>query len=326
MAAEDLQDVVTEAIVDGRRCANAWGPLFDHLGSKQVVRDMEALRVALGEAKLNFLGVSYGSRLGSLYAHMYPESAGAIVLDSAMTPDMDLLKDTRESFAQLLVLQGVFFQDCDAGVLDCPADARALFDDLIADATEFDRGGQMAERWASALAYPWSREALPLLLERQALETDPAWINDELSQPGIFDGIAEVANRTVTCIDATAEPPSIAEFTDLYYEFAEQSPLFAYRAYGALQCTGWPVTRDPVPPPNAPTAPPLLVIGGTQDLLTPLSNAEQMAAALGNATLLVSNHYGHGALSNGQNRCVIDAVISYFADGQLPPQGTICDL
>jgi pimeloyl-ACP methyl ester carboxylesterase len=66
------------------------------------------------------------------------------------------------------------------------------------------------------------------------------------------------------------------------------------------------------------------VIGGTQDLLTPLSNAQEMAAAIGNATLLVSNHYGHGAIDSG-SACVADAVRAFFESGQLPAQGTICE-
>jgi hypothetical protein len=66
------------------------------------------------------------------------------------------------------------------------------------------------------------------------------------------------------------------------------------------------------------------VIAGTQDLLTPLSNAVAMTNAIGQATLLISNHYGHSSLSP-ENRCVIDAIINYFDRGQLPAPGTICE-
>jgi len=323
-APDTLEDFIDGMWAEAARCERAWGPLFERLGSNQVVRDMEALRVALGEPALNFLGISYGTRLGSLYAHTFPETAGSMVLDSSMTPDMDLVSVTRQRFAQLLALQEVFFQDCEAGVLVCPPNARDLFDDMLAAANEVGMQPQMADRWANALAYVGSREELPFLLERQAAEPGPEWIVDELSQPGLFSGLAEVASRTVTCIDATTEPPSLAQIGDLYNEFAAQSPVFALRAYAALQCTGWPVTRDPVPLPSAPTASPLLVIGGSFDLLTPLSNAEEMAAALGNATLLVSNHYGHGAI-DAAGACVGAAIRNYFERGELPPQGTVCE-
>ena len=320
-----LQDVVSEIRANGVRCENAWGPLFDHLGSNQVVRDMELLRRALGEAKFNFLGVSYGTRLGSLYAHMFPETAGAIVLDAAMTPDMDLLKDSRRHFDQLLVLQDVFFQDCDAGVLSCPPNARALFDDMIAAADEVGMAPALVQRWSNGLAYSFSREELPLLLEQQATQVDANWIIDELTQPGIFDGLAQVAGRSVTCTDLTVPAPTIAQVQELYAELLAENPLFAGQPAGqALSCTGWPVTRDPVPMPSAPTTLPVLVIGGAQDLLTPLANAEEMTAALGNATLLVSNHYGHAALSN-LNDCLAVAIGNYYGSGQRPAPGTVCD-
>jgi pimeloyl-ACP methyl ester carboxylesterase len=319
------EDVVFDITASGMRCENAWGPLFDHLGSNQVVRDMEVLRRALGEAKFNFLGVSYGTRLGSLYAHMFPETAGAILLDASMTPDMDLLKDSRRHFDQLLVLQDVFFQDCDAGVLSCPPNARALFDEMLAAAEEVGLASALVQRWSNGLAYSFTREELPLLLDLQATELDADWIIDELSEPGIFDGLAQVAGRTVTCIDLTAPTPTIRQVQELYAELLADSPVFADQPAGqALSCTGWPVTRDPVPLPSAPTAMPVLVVGGTQDLLTPLANAEEMTAALGNATLLVSNHYGHAAISN-LNECLVNAIGAYFGSGQVPAPGTVCD-
>ncbi len=317
-------DYVAEGAALGQRCSNAWGPLFDHLGSNQVVRDMEALRQALGQRRLNYLGISYGTRLGSLYAHTFPESAGSIVLDASMAPDMDLLETARAGFEQTLVLEDVFFQDCDAGVLSCPPDARALFDEMMAAADELGLGEYIASSWANRLSYQSTREELPLLLERQASEPDSSWLVDIAAEPNLFAGIGLVANRSVICIDATTAPPTSDEVDALYDEFYARSPAFAYQAISALMCTGWPVTRDPVAMPAAPSAPPLLVIGGTQDRLTPLAYSEEMTAAIGNATLLVSNHYGHSAIGQ-PNACVIDAIASFFASGELPAPGTICE-
>jgi len=318
------EDIINAKTADAQRCASHWGPLFDHLGSNQVVRDMDVMRQALGQTKLNYLGISYGTRLGALYAHTFPESVGRIVLDASVAPQVDMMKDAREGFAQLLVLQDVFFQDCDAGVLSCPPDARALFDEMMASAEELGILMDVANYWANALAFPFTREELPVLLELQATETDADWLLDVASDPGIFAGIGQVANQTVTCIDATTEPPSAAEFDALYEELYAQSPIFAWQGSVALQCAGWPVTRDPVPMPSAAAAPPLLVIGGTQDLLTPLSNAEEMTAALGNARLLISDHYGHSALSPN-NVCAIGAIRNFFDNGQLPAAGSVCE-
>jgi pimeloyl-ACP methyl ester carboxylesterase len=317
-------DYVARGAALGQRCATAWGPLFDHLGSNQVVHDMEAMRQALGEPKLNYLGISYGTRLGSLYAHTYPEHAGAIVLDAAVAPDNDIMKSTRSGFAQTLLLHDIFFQDCDRGVLACPPDARRLFDEMLAAADELGLGEVIALSWAEKLSYQGTREELPGLLELQATQPDSTWLLDTGDEPSVFTGVGLVANRSVSCIDATTAPPTLAEVEALYEEFYAQSPVFAFEAIYALQCLGWPVTRDPVAMPAAPSAPPILVIGGTQDRLTPLSEAEEMAAALGNATLLVSNHYGHSALARN-NPCVTQRVIDYYGSGQLPAPGTVCE-
>jgi pimeloyl-ACP methyl ester carboxylesterase len=319
-----LDDYIAYGRATGERCARAWGPLFDKLGSNQVVRDMDLLRQALGQKTFNYVGISYGTRLGALYVHEFPESAGLIVLDASMPPQTDVVAMTRNGFAASIALQEVFFQDCDSAELACPPEARGLFDEMVSAAQELGIGVEVVNRWVSALAYPESRAELPLLLEEQASEPDSQWLLSLIEQPGLFAGIGLVPNRSVTCIDATSEPPTIDEVEALGEEFAAQNPLFAYQATGAIMCAGWPVTRDPVPMPSAPDAPPLLLIGGTQDLLTPLPEAQQMAAALGNARLVISNHYGHSAM-HYPSECVYNAVHGFLDHGELPPNGTTCE-
>jgi pimeloyl-ACP methyl ester carboxylesterase len=319
-----LDDYVDSIRAIGERCASAWGPLFDKLGSNQVVRDMDRLRQALGQATFNYVGISYGTRLGALYAHEFPESAGLMILDASMPPQTDLVAMTRDGFAASISLQEVFFQDCDSAELVCPPDARGLFDEMVAAAEDLGIGIEVVDRWVSALAYPESRAELPLLLEQQASEPDSQWLLSLIEQPSLFAGIGLVPNRSVSCIDANTAPPTLEEVEALYVEFAAQNELFAYQAVGAMMCAGWPVTRDPVPMPTAPDAPPLLLIGGTQDLLTPLPEAQQMAAALGNATLLVSNHYGHSAM-HYPSECVFNAVHDFLDHGALPANGTTCE-
>jgi pimeloyl-ACP methyl ester carboxylesterase len=319
-----LDDYLDDMRALGARCANAWGPLFDKLGSNQVVRDMDLLRQALGQATFNYVGISYGTRLGALYAHEFPESAGLMILDASMPPQTDMIAMTRNGFAASISLQEIFFQDCDSAELACPPDARRLFDEMVAAAEDLGIGIDVVDRWISALAYPETRAELPLLLEQQASEPDSEWLLSLVAQPSIFAGIGLVPNRNVNCIDANTEPPTADDVEALYVEFAAQNELFAYQASGALLCAGWPVKRDPVPMPTAVDAPPLLLIGGTQDLLTPLPEAQQMAAALGNATLLVSNHYGHSAM-HYPSECVYDAVHDFLDHGELPANGTTCE-
>src|SRR6185295_13754061 len=68
---------------ESERCAAENGPLFQHVGSNQVVADMDRIREALGEEELNYIGLSYGTRLGALYAQAFPEHARAVEIGRA---------------------------------------------------------------------------------------------------------------------------------------------------------------------------------------------------------------------------------------------------
>src|SRR3954453_23619931 len=68
----------------GRGCLARTGPLLRHVDTLSATRDMEALRRALGDKKLNFLGLSYGAEIGSLYAELYPKRIRAMALDGIL--------------------------------------------------------------------------------------------------------------------------------------------------------------------------------------------------------------------------------------------------
>lgn len=86
--AEQLAALRAEA----RRCAQASGPVFPYMGTNNVARDMDVLREALSDRKLNFLGFSYGTRLGAAYATLFPQRTGRMVLDGVENPN-DSLED-----------------------------------------------------------------------------------------------------------------------------------------------------------------------------------------------------------------------------------------
>ncbi|MFZ3472115.1 alpha/beta hydrolase [Streptomyces sp. 4.24] len=66
-------------------CARASGPVLPYIGTVSVARDMDEIRRALGEEKLDFLGFSYGTRLGAVYAAQFPKTTGRMVLDGVDT-------------------------------------------------------------------------------------------------------------------------------------------------------------------------------------------------------------------------------------------------
>ncbi len=315
----------------GERCRGAWGELFDVLGTNQVVMDLEAIRVALAEESLNFLGVSYGTRLGALYAHRFPERTRAILLDAPVQPRPDTVELNRGQFEQTLALHERFFELCEAEALRCPSDARGAFEALLEAATHEGVEQEITDLWLAGLTdHAMLVFSANLLLRQQAAEGSE-WLSGLVARvrregeelAGAWGGISAVANASVRCTD---EPPgalSERQAQQMLDEAWARSPHFAGEVHAALVCSGWPTPPDPVPVPVPRGAPPLLIVGGTQDRLTPLRWAEQMRGALEGSTLVRSHHFGHGALASG-SRCVREMAAAFFRGLRLPADGSEC--
>ena len=71
-----------------KACGEHSAGILGYLSAPHVARDMEAIRVALGDSKLTYVGFSYGTLLGATYADLYPDSVRAFVLDGALDPSL----------------------------------------------------------------------------------------------------------------------------------------------------------------------------------------------------------------------------------------------
>jgi pimeloyl-ACP methyl ester carboxylesterase len=79
--ATELDAVLTVSREYSERCAAKGGPLLRHMSTANVARDMDLMRVAVGDAQLTYLGVSYGTHLGAVYANLFPDKVRALTLD-----------------------------------------------------------------------------------------------------------------------------------------------------------------------------------------------------------------------------------------------------
>lgn len=335
---ESISDAMTEAALrDGlegvlenlawlsEQCRGNWGALFDHMGSNQVVRDIERIRLALGDEKLNFLGVSYGTRLGALYAQEYPENVRAIVLDAPMQPRASIVNQVQGQVDAFLVMHERFFADCEAGALPCPPDPRSVFDALLASADSIGVLPVVLDAWELGLAYSLGATFLPALLQAQVLAPDPSWIHNALESVGLPDNDTSsfIQNNNVNCADNALPLLTLDEVETRLDDALARSPVFGASVGPIAFCNGWSVTADPVAPLTAPGAPPILVVGGTRDIRTPFEWAVEMAGSLESGVLLTSEHWGHAVVGDG-SPCVDDAVRAYFLDQTLPQDGTVC--
>jgi pimeloyl-ACP methyl ester carboxylesterase len=305
-------------------CRDKIGALYNHLGSEDVVRDMDSIREALGQKQLNFYGASYGTRLAALYAQTFPERTRAVALDGPMQPTADVVALTSAQFDALLAAVDDFFADCDSGTLDCPPDVENVVEDLWSQFEALGAEATFAGLWKGLLAQATGREDLADILTALWLYPDLA---SELTgtAPKSPDDLVETAvNQVVHCTDQALDYPSDDGLGALVDAFEQRSPHFAVTGLPAAMCAGWPNHEDPVPSLTAPDSPPLLLIDGHHDILTPPTFADQMHASLAHSVLLHGSHYGHGALLV-DNACVKAVVNDYFTNLKLPEDGMTCE-
>jgi pimeloyl-ACP methyl ester carboxylesterase len=312
-------------------CADHAGELLPHIGTDDVVRDIESIRLALGEDTISFAGFSYGTLLGLRYAELFPHGARAIMLDGVVDPAQgftDFLKEQAIAFETQLAAA---FAECPSSGDGCPDGGAAAAYDQIAQQVETDPlpaddgnsvgPNELAIAVTESLYTSGGSSALFRALQK-GLEGDGQPLYEGFQA---YEGSVHFASYAgVECIDSEHPVGSAA-----YRAFAADLERAAPRLGGAvanelLPCAYWATAvKNVVGPVAAHGAPPILVIGNTRDAATPYEQAQRVADGLEQATLLTLDSGGHTAFVTG-NECIRGHVVTYFVDLTLPPEGTVC--
>ena len=318
-----------------RACQKYSGAILPFVGTVDAARDLDRIRAALGDQKLTFMGHSYGTLLGAVYAEMYPDHVRAMVLDGAIDPALgtdQMVLDQAKGFESVL---DDFFSWC-ASTPSCPwpttADPTTALLSLI-NASAIKRlpgadGGSAGpgEFYNALLDDLYSRSSWPSLgdaLSQAAAGngTDLITLSTSYASGGSTNG--GDANNAINCLDhpVSRDP---ATYPALAAADAAQAPVFgAAFAWGLLQCAVWPVppTRTPAPI-TAAGSPPILVVGTTGDPATPYQWAQALAGQLQHGELVTWQGVNHVAYF--YSPCVRAIDQAYLIDGTLPPTGTVC--
>lgn len=293
-------------------------PIFDHADTLSTVRDLDALRRALGERTLTFHGSSYGTLLGTQYAERYPGRVRAIVLEGVFDHSLDLRTFVR---TQAIALQDSF----DEFVAWCDRSTACVL-----------HGSNVRELWAGVLARADRGEYAPYTsFDIAAIPirplAGPNW-------PGFADAIRSLSGGDP--VPAAIPPLSTAVFCNDWpvplHDFDEYAELVATAAaaapdvrYGAgllatVSCLGWPApVRNPARVPQVHTETPLLLLNARHDPRTGYEWATHVAAQLGRHGRLVTYEgWGHGSYRS--TGCTTAAVDRYLIDLVIPAPGTRC--
>ena len=337
---EELQRAIADQqeFIDG--CRDNSPELLEHMSTADVAADLDRIREAVGDETLSYVGFSYGTSIGSVYASLFPDKVRALVLDGSVSPDA---APEEEVIAQGRGFERTlrsFIEHCDADP-ECALapDAAGAIDrvrtELEQEPVEVEdptgtrtMGSDLFDLALGTALYDttvWGTAAGAISEVRGGGAELLFALADQQTggQPdGSYDNSSD-AQSMVACADQE-ERPTLEEGRAAAERIAAALPELGQTfAWGALACLDWPEAANPLPRIDAADAPPILVVGTLGDPATPYEWSEEMTAALGSARLLTYEGDGHTAFLRG-GPCVDDAVTAYLVDGTLPAEGTRC--
>lgn len=345
--AAEREEFAEKAEGFAQACDAGVGALAANLSTVDAAKDMDILRAALGEERLTYLGKSYGTYLGTVYAEQFTDRVGRFVLDGAVAPDLTLQEVNRGQAEGFDRATAAWAQDCiDGG--DCPLgdtvdevmqgmrDLMERFDREPVPISGDARLDTMSEGWAvlgiAQAMYDQGMWAFLTDAVRDVVERDDATELMALANAYAFrtssgaytSNILEVI-YAVNCLDRP-ESDDIADFESAEAQAEEVAPTWGrFLTWSTMTCGFWP--HEPVGGgPREITAAgsePIVVIGTTRDPATPFEWSERLAGQLENGVLVSFDGDGHTAYTRS-NSCVDDAVDAFFIDGAVPEDGLRC--
>ncbi|MFF8814612.1 alpha/beta hydrolase [Streptomyces pactum] len=324
-------------------CRKNSGTMLPYVDTVSAARDMDLMRQVLGDEKLHYFGISYGTELGGVYAHLFPKKVGRSVLDAVVDPLEDPLFEGLAQAKGFQLALNNYMADCAADT-ECPT----------------GRGGAEGSRKIAALLKQLDQQPLAVgdrkltqdlavtgiaaaLYDQETWEYLTIALDEAMNQgsgetlllladsylgrdpAGRYSNL-HAANRAINCVDDN-ERYTVEDVKTWLPKFRKASPVFGeFMAWGTLGCTDWPVEGDKAPlEVSAEGAAPIVVIGNTGDPATPYEGARAMALKLGDdvGVMVTLKGEGHGGYNSG-NSCLKKAVDAYLLDGKVPAQNTTC--
>ena len=314
-----------------------------NIGTRDVAKDLDVLRAALGDNQLTYVGFSYGTSIGTVYAEQFGQNVRALVLDGAVDPNQDAIASSLgqamgfqhafDEFAAWCVKQSdcVLGTDADAATQAYQSLVRPLLDTPLA--LKDGRVLSFSDANTGVIQALYVEDLWPTLsIALQKLsEGDGSvvmFLADyyfERDETGHYSPALQAFNA-VRCVDGPAitDPAVVTKFNA---DYAAAAPFQASGdPPGAVNdiCAYWPVPPTMQPHvANAPGLPQVLVISTTGDPATPYQQGVDLAKDL-NAVLLTVEGTSHTAYLGAGNSCVDDIVNTYLITLELPAEGTTC--
>ncbi|GGQ14722.1 peptidase [Streptomyces mutabilis] len=312
-------------------CGEKYGDVLPHIDTVSAARDVDAIRAALGAGKVNYLGYSYGTYLGAVYAKLHPDRVRRLVLDSVVDPtdvwhDANLNQDLVFDDRHRAFLAWVAAHDATYGLGTDPERVEAAWYDMRTALAKEPAGGKVGASELEDTFIPggYYNGYWPYLAEAFA-----AYANDADTGPLVeayedFAAVDAVGENgysvytSVLCRDA-GWPRDWDEWRDANWSVHGKAPFMAWNnAWYNAPCAFWPTgSRRPVDVTND-EVPPALLFQATDDAATPYEGGVTVHRLLRGSSLVVEEGGGNHGITLSGNTCLDRHLAAYLADGTVP--------
>lgn len=324
-------------------CAERSGAMLPHMTTPNTARDLDVIRAALGEKKLNFIGVSYGTYLGAVYGTLFPGHVRRMVVDSVVDPSRDNI------WYQANLNQDIAFQerwddwkawvaknDSVLHIGDTPEKVEQAWQTLRATAKKNPIGGVVGpaeligffqsapyydSSWAP-VARTWSAY---LKGDTQAL-VDAAGPDMSDIEGNIASENGNAVYTAVECADAKW-PTSWRRWDRDNSRLHERYPFMTWaNAWMNLPCATWPAKqRTPLNVKTRKGLPPVLIVQSERDAATPYAGAVELHKRFKGSRLITERNAGSHGVTGLVNPCVNERVDAYLLTGRTDRADVTCD-
>ena len=326
-------------------CQKGSGGFLEFIDTSSAAKDLDLLRAVFGQVKLDYLGYSYGTLLGSTYAALFPKNVGLFVLDGAIDPTVS---DEDKSFYQLkgfdLALRN-YLKECIEKQSDCPFSGSvsqglsrvSQFLTSVSKAPLPAGDGRMVGQVAASTGLYmalYTEQYWPYLTQafNEAFDSKEGSVFMQLAdfynnrnEDGSYSSNMFEAFISISCIDQRSDSSPEAVAIQNNRMLSASPTLGRFWQNGAEVCANWPYPVAQKPASYAAEgAPTILVIGTTNDPATPYQHAVNLARdVLANGFLLTYEGEGHTAYGRS-NSCVANVVDDFLLKGILPASDPVC--
>lgn len=334
------QERIAQAKAYARGCAKNAGDALRHYNTLNNARDLDVLRAALGERKLNFIGASYGTYFGAVYATMFPGHVRRMVFDSAVNPDPAQIWYAN-NLDQSVAFEGrwadfrqwVARHDDTYRLGSTPAEVLESYERVRAELAHKPAGGkvgpgQLQAAYLQAGYYDdyWPMRATAL---SEYLKGNPKPLVEQAAPKARAAAEEENGNAVYTAVECNDAPwPTDFRTWDRdNSRLARVAPFETWdNVWMNLPCAYWPAPRQR--PLDVRTAegelPPTLILAAERDAATPYQGAQELNERLAGSVLVTEQGAGTHGIGGGANQCINGHLDAYLLQGRLPVRRAAC--